>query len=127
PVERVVFAMVLNRLVDPMSKRSCNEWVASEGWIEGLDTDDVAVHHFYRARDLMHDHADAILEAIGAAARAKCSQDELTALLMDTTTTSSESDMADLERQQIAAEWRAFDAGEGPEPMEPVPQVINEP
>ena len=27
PLERVVFAMVLNRLVDPKSKRACNEWV----------------------------------------------------------------------------------------------------
>lgn len=127
PIERLVFAMVLNRLVDPMSKRSCNEWVASEGWVEGLDADEIKVHHFYRALDVMHDHGDAILEAIGAAARARCSRDELTVLLMDTTTTYSESDMDDLERQQIAAEWRAFDAGEGPEPMEPVPQVVNEP
>jgi hypothetical protein len=33
PVERLVFAMVLNRLVDPMSKRACNVWCRDEAFL----------------------------------------------------------------------------------------------
>lgn len=127
PLERLVFAMVLNRLVDPMSKRACNEWVANEGWVEGLDVDGVGVQHFYRALDLLHDNADAVLAAVGAAARARCSEEELTLLLMDTTTTYSESDLDDVERKQVEDEWRAFAEGVGPKPTEPIPQVVNDP
>lgn len=126
-LERVVFAMVLNRLVDPMSKRACNEWVANEGWVEGLDVEGVGVQHFYRALDLLHDHADAVLAAVGASARARCTEEELTLLLMDTTTTYSESDLDDVERKQVEDEWLAFAEGAGPEPTEPMPQVVNDP
>jgi hypothetical protein len=33
PLERIVFAMVLNRLLYPKSKRACNEWAAERGYM----------------------------------------------------------------------------------------------
>ncbi len=125
PLERVVFAMVLHRLVDPGSKRACNEWVANEAWFpegEGLD-----VHHFYRALDVLDAHSDAIMEAIGAAARTRCSSSELELLLMDTTSSYSESEFDDVERAQIQADWKRYDSGLRDRPSEPVPQVVNDP
>lgn len=125
PFERVVFAMVLNRLVDPTSKRACNEWVQNEAWFpeaEGLD-----VHHFYRALDLMELHVDAILAAVGKEAREGCPHNELAMLLIDTTSSYSESEFDDAERKQILEEWQDYWNGEGPEPTSPPPQVVNDP
>jgi len=124
-LERMVFAMVLNRIVDPVSKRACNTWVRDEAWLPELA--DVDVQHFYRALDLMDAHTDDILEAVGQAAREGVADDDLATLLLDTTSSYTESQFDDLERQQIQAEWDAFDAGEGDEPSAPRPQVINEP
>lgn len=124
-LERVVFAMVLHRLVDPGSKRACNEWIANEAWFpegKGLD-----VHHFYRALDVLDAHTDAVMAAVGAAARASCSTSELELLLMDTTSTYTESEFDDLERAQIQADWDRYLDGHGDRPSEPVPQVLNEP
>lgn len=125
PFERIVFAMVLNRLVDPSSKRACNEWVRNEAWLP--EAADVDVQHFYRALDLMEAHTDAILCAVGRAAREACSDDELATLLIDTTTSYFESEFDDAERQQILDEWEAFWDGSRGEPSSPLPQVVNEP
>ncbi len=125
PFERVVFAMVLNRLVDPASKRACNEWVRNEAWLP--EAADVDVQHFYRALDLMDAHTDAILDAVGRAAREACPDDELATLLIDTTTSYFESEFDDVERRQILEEWEAFWDGRGAEPAAPPPQVVNDP
>lgn len=55
--EEAAFAMVLNRLCDPMSKLAMTEWmrdVYRPEW-EGLE-----LHHFYRALDFLADHKDEI-------------------------------------------------------------------
>ncbi len=51
PVERALFALVANRALAPMSKRSCERWVAEEVVI--LDLPQVPVHHLYRAMDFV--------------------------------------------------------------------------
>jgi hypothetical protein len=125
PFERLVFGMILNRLVDPASKRACNEWLGNEAWFpegEGCD-----VHHFYRALDLIEEHADDVLDAVGRAARESCSTDELAMLLIDTTTSYMESEYDDAERKQIHEEWVAHRNGEADRPTAPVPQVVNDP
>jgi len=119
PLERVVFAMVLHRLVDPGSKRACNEWVANEAWLP--EGDGLGVHHFYRALDVLDEHTDAIMEAVGAAARATRSPSELELLMMDTTSSYSESEFDDLERAQIQGEWHRHDTEGGDRPSETVP------
>ncbi len=122
--ERIVFGMVLNRLVDPKSKRACNEWLQTgayfpeaEGW---------QVHHFYRALDLVNDHAEEIDAALLAGLQEHLGPDELNLLLLDTTSTYFESDYDDLERAQIQEEWDAADRGERDNPLTPRPQVVNE-
>ena len=125
PFERIIFGMVLNRLIDPTSKRACNEWLQNEAWFpegDGLD-----VQHFYRALDLLEQHAGEVLEAVGRAAREGIPADELATLLIDTTSSYSESEYDDAERKQIRDEWHAFWNGHGPEPTAPYPQVANDP
>lgn len=67
PFAEIMFAMVLNRLVDPVSKRACNQWVRDDAWLPELP--DTEVHHFYRALDLLQAHKDDVLAAIARAAR----------------------------------------------------------
>lgn len=52
--EQAVFAMVLNRLCDPLSKNAYNDWVKKTGFLpeaEGWDVD-----QFYRAMDVLHEN-----------------------------------------------------------------------
>jgi len=52
-MERVLFALVANRAVAPMSKLSAAEWVCEDALIPGLSTMDE--DHAYRAMDLLID------------------------------------------------------------------------
>ncbi len=51
PVERLIFAMVANRALAPMSKLALEEWVSEDVAIEGLE--EVEVHQLYRAMDFL--------------------------------------------------------------------------
>ena len=51
--ERVLFAMVANRALDPCSKRACSEWATQDVAITGLEA--VDEDHCYRAMDLLVD------------------------------------------------------------------------
>ena len=63
PVERVLFAMVANRACAPCSKLYCYEqWLREGVRIEG--TDSLALHHLYRAMDLLEAHKDGIEQAL---------------------------------------------------------------
>lgn len=124
-LERVVFAMVLNRLVDPASKRACNQWVQDVVWFPEGDGWDV--HVFYRALDVLEQHSDELSDALLESSRRRLPKDELRLLLMDTTSSFFASDLDDVERASVEAEWAAHDAGERPAPHEPRPQVVNDP
>jgi transposase len=52
-VERVLFAMVANRALDPCSKLACSEWAVEDVAIDGLEQIDE--DHCYRAMDLLVD------------------------------------------------------------------------
>ncbi len=54
PLERIVFAMVLNKLIDPKSKKACNEWCQNQGYMP--EATGWQVQHFYRALDLLLEH-----------------------------------------------------------------------
>lgn len=100
--ERVVFAMVLNRLVDPQSKRACNDWLKDFVWFpegEGWD-----VQHFYRALDLLEEHEDEILGALQDAVAERLPAEDLKLLLLDTTSSYFETDLDDVERAALAEE-----------------------
>jgi transposase len=56
-IERAIGATVLNRCLDPCSKLATHEWVKQE--IAFPEADDIALHHFYRALDFLHQEQEA--------------------------------------------------------------------
>lgn len=90
-VERVLFALVANRAIDPMSKLSAAEWASCDVAIEGLEAMDE--DQAYRAMDLLV-QADAqagVQEAVFFAV-ADLLNLEVDLLLFDTTSTYFERD-----------------------------------
>jgi len=90
-VERVLFALVANRAIDPISKLAAAEWVAHDVAIPGLETMDE--DQAYRAMDLLVE-ADAqakVQEAVFFAV-ADLLNLEVDLLLFDTTSTYFERD-----------------------------------
>jgi hypothetical protein len=62
-VERALFAMVANRACAPSSKLYCFEqWLREDVRIDG--TDSLALHHLYRAMDLLEAHKEDIEKAL---------------------------------------------------------------
>lgn len=62
-VERALFAMVANRACAPSSKLYCYEqWLREDVRIDG--TESLALHHLYRAMDVLEAHKDAIEQAL---------------------------------------------------------------
>ncbi len=62
-VERALFALVANRACAPCSKLYCYEqWLREDVRLEGTDT--LALHHLYRAMDLLEAHKDGIEQAL---------------------------------------------------------------
>ena len=94
-VERVLFALVANRALDPGSKLAATEWVARDVAISGLDamSDDQA----YRAMDLLVE-ADATAQVQEAVffSTANLLNLEVDVLLFDTTSTYFERDTPDM-------------------------------
>jgi transposase len=90
-MERVLFALVANRAIDPMSKLSAAEWVREDAIIAGLPSmdDDQA----YRAMDLLAeaDTTGAVQEAVFFAAASLLNL-EIDVLFFDTTSTYFERD-----------------------------------
>jgi len=123
--ERIVFGMVLNRMVDPASKRACNAWLQERAWFP--EADGWEVHQFYRALDVLDAHAEELEDVLLAAARRRLPADELRLLLIDTTSSFFASELTDAERAEVEAEWAEHDAGERSAPVPPRPQVVNEP
>jgi hypothetical protein len=62
-VERALFAMVANRACAPSSKLYCYEqWLRDDVRIDGTHT--LALHHLYRAMDVLEAHKEAIEQAL---------------------------------------------------------------
>jgi len=62
-VERALFAMVANRCIAPYSKLHCwEQWLREEVRIEG--TEDLELHHLYRAMDFLEANKEEIEKAI---------------------------------------------------------------
>ncbi|PWU49672.1 IS1634 family transposase [Micromonospora sp. S4605] len=93
-MERVLFALVANRAVAPMSKLSAAEWVREDALISGLPAMDE--DHAYRAMDLLidADTAGRVQEAVFFAV-ANLLNLEVDLLFFDTTSTYFERDGED--------------------------------
>ena len=61
-VERLLFALVANRALDPGSKLSLEDWVRDDTYLEALD--EVAVHQLYRAMDFLLEAHDEIQQEV---------------------------------------------------------------
>jgi len=90
--ERVLFALVANRALDPSSKLAAAHWAGRKAWIDGLPetTDDAC----YRAMDWLHQVKDAVEKEIFHQV-ANLLNLEVDLLFFDTTSTYFEVDEAD--------------------------------
>ena len=120
-VERVLFAMVANRALDPCSKRACSEWALADVAIPGLEA--VDEDHCYRAMDLLVD-ADTegrVQEAVFFAC-ADLLNLEVDLLFFDTTSTYFERDEPDPAGEHGEPAFRAY--GHSKDHRPDLPQVI---
>lgn len=126
--ERVVFAMVLNRLYDPVSKHACNDWVKETGFMpeaEGWD-----VHQFYRAMDVLHEQWNELEKHIEARILASLSPEEKELRLVDTTSLYFEARHNDTELASLDGRWDDYEADpdeKAKPPRRSRPATVNEP
>ena len=124
-VEGAIFGMVANRALDPCSKHALPDWLEESVAAAGVpaDTCDEAL---VRAMDLLLGAEDELQRA-AFFSTADLFNLEVDLLLYDTTSSDVEMEDDDEERIEREGRWDAADAGLGPEPTRPRPQVVNEP
>jgi hypothetical protein len=91
-VERVLFALVANRALDPRSKLGVERWVGRKVHIEGLC--EVQAHTLYRAMDFLLAHEEELQKAVFFSV-ANLFNLEVDLIFFDTTSTYFELDEAD--------------------------------
>lgn len=91
-VERLLFALVANRALDPRSKLGVERWVGQHAAIDGLEQ--VQVHALYRAMDFLAENHEAVQEAVFWQTATLLNL-EVDLLFFDTTTTYFEIEDAD--------------------------------
>jgi transposase len=84
PVERMLFAMVANRALNPSSKLYMEHWVEEEAFIADLPK--VDVHYLYRTMDFLLEAEESIQEAVFFQV-ANLFNLEVDLIFLDTTTT----------------------------------------
>jgi len=90
--ERVLFALVANRALEPLSKLAATGWVRERAWIDGLD--DVSDDACYRAMDWLLEIEEQLCERVYWQT-ADLLNLEVDLLFFDTTSTYFETDRAD--------------------------------
>jgi hypothetical protein len=120
-VERVLFAMVANRALDPCSKLACSEWAVEDVVIPGLAGIDE--DQCYRAMDLLveADTEGRVQEAVFFAC-ADLLNLEVDLLFFDTTSTYFERDEPDPAGEDGTPPFRAF--GHSKDHRPDLPQVV---
>lgn len=124
--ERVVFAMVVNRIVDPKSKYACNRWVQRDAYFP--EAADWQVQHFYRSLDVLHDHWESLEDHLAHELWSLLTEEEKAVLLTDTTTLYFEARQNDAEIAALDAAWEAADGSlDVPDPKRRRPRLVNHP
>jgi len=90
--ERVLFALVANRALEPLSKLAATAWVSERAWIDGLP--DVSDDACYRAMDWLLEIEEQLCERVYWQT-ADLLNLEVDLLFFDTTSTYFETDRAD--------------------------------
>ena len=118
-VERVIFALVANRALEPTSKLAATQWVTERAWIPGLDqvSDDAC----YRAMDWLLEIADELAEQTYWAT-ADLLNLEVDLLFFDTTSTYFETDIADAGGDEAAVGFRSY--GKSKDHRGDLPQIV---
>jgi hypothetical protein len=124
-VEGAIFGMVANRALGPCSKHALPEWLQTTVAAAGVP-DDTYDEALVRSMDLLLAAQDEIQKSVFFAA-ADLFNLEVDLLLYDTTSTYFEMEDDDEERAEREQRWDAANAGLGPEPTRPRPQVVNDP
>lgn len=124
--ERLVFGLILNRLVDPKSKLAANEWLRQDAYMP--EAEGWQVQHYYRALDVLHEHHLTIEEDMGEALISVSAPEDRQVALVDTTSMFFESRQTDAEVAELSAAWEAWDQDPNQiPPLRPRPAVVNEP
>src|SRR5215213_1001634 len=120
-VERVLFALVANRALDPCSKLAAAEWASQDAHIPGLDAMDE--DQAYRAMDLLVEaDAQAKVQEAVFFATANLLNLEVDLLFFDTTSTYFERDEPDPAGEDGAPAFRAY--GHSKDHRPDLPQVV---
>ena len=117
--ERVLFALVANRAIDPSSKLAATTWVADRVAIDGLD--EVDADACYRAMDWLLEIEPALAEAVYWST-ADLLNLEVDLLFFDTTSTYFETETADDPAQGETVGFRTF--GHSKDHRPDLPQVV---
>jgi hypothetical protein len=117
--ERVLFAMVANRALKPLSKLSCAAWVSEHVAISGLP--DLSDDQCYRAMDWLLDIEAELAEQVYWATATLLNL-EVDLLFFDTTSTYFETDEADPPSPGADKGFRAF--GHSKDHRPDLPQVV---
>jgi Transposase DDE domain len=122
--ERVIFAMVANRALEPLSKLACSKWVTERAWIAGLfELDEDSC---YRSMDWLLEVQDELAEAVYFAT-ADLLNLEVDLLFFDTTSTyferdEEEQDIVDEDGNVIHQAFRV--RGRSKDHRDELPQVV---
>jgi Transposase DDE domain len=122
--ERVIFAMVANRALEPLSKLAASKWVTQRAWIAGLS--ELDEDSCYRCMDWLLEVQDELAEAVYFAT-ADLLNLEVDLLFFDTTSTyferdEPEQDVLDEDGNVVRAAFRVH--GHSKDHRDDLPQVV---
>jgi hypothetical protein len=122
--ERVIFAMVANRALEPLSKLAASKWVSERAWIAGLG--ELDEDSCYRSMDWLLEVQDELCEAVYFAT-ADLLNLEVDLLFFDTTSTyferdEEEQDVVDEDGNVIRPAFRV--RGHSKDHRDDLPQVV---
>jgi hypothetical protein len=122
--ERVIFAMVANRALEPLSKLACSKWVSERAWIAGLP--ELDEDSCYRSMDWLLEVQDELAEAVYFAT-ADLLNLEVDLLFFDTTSTyferdEPEQDIVDEQGNVVRSAFRV--RGHSKDHRDDLPQVV---
>jgi hypothetical protein len=121
---RVIFAMVANRALEPLSKLAASKWVTERAWIDGLEELDEDA--CYRAMDWLLEVEHELAEQVYFAT-ADLLNLEVDLLFFDTTSTyferdEAEPDVTDAHANVVAPAFRTY--GKSKDHRPDLPQVV---
>jgi len=122
--ERVIFAMVANRALEPLSKLACSKWVSERAWIAGLP--ELDEDSCYRSMDWLLEVQNELAEAVYFAT-ADLLNLEVDLLFFDTTSTyferdEPEQDIVDEQGNVVRSAFRV--RGHSKDHRDDLPQVV---